>query len=122
MGRARPPKQILVVENDKDARDLTAALFEETELAVVEYADWESAFRHLEHAADQVAMVFGDLDGADGAPEVVATMRRRWPGVELVLTGSRRSGRVPSDTRFMQKPWRALEVLIAAENAAGLRN
>lgn len=122
MVRSQPPSQILVVENDKDARNLAAALFEETELAVIEYADWEAAIRHLEVAGNTVAMIFGDLDGAADARKVVHTIRSRWPGIELVLTGTRADGDVSSAARFMPKPWLPLEVLIAAENAAGPRH
>lgn len=122
MGRAMPPKRIIVIEHDKDARDLTAALFEETELDVVECSSWQEALPILERDPSSVAMIFANVDGGEAAPRIAERIRSRWPRIRLVLTGNRRSrAGLPADTPYMPKPWRALEVLIAAETAAGLR-
>lgn len=123
MGSARPPKRIIVIEPDKDMRDLSAVLFEEAELGVVECATWGEALRALERAGEAIAMVFADLDGEDEAEDFAAAVRRRWPGVRLVLTGvGRARGGLPPGSAYMPKPWRPLELLIAAETAAGLRH
>jgi hypothetical protein len=50
-------------------------------------------------------------------------MKLQWQvRVRTVLTSGRpldqQEGDVPRDVRFMQKPWRALEVLMEAEKAA----
>lgn len=123
MGQARPPKRIVVIEHEKDARDLTAALFEETELDVVEYAEWSGAMRFLEARNREVAMVFADVDAEGDAACFVDIIANRWPRIRVVLTGSEdRRDQVPVAAAYMQKPWRALELLIAAESAAGLRD
>lgn len=122
MGRAGPPKRIVVIEHEKDARDLTAALFEETELDVVEYARWPEAMRFLEQNGQEVAMVFADMDAEGDARRFTEAIARRWPRIRVVLTGSEERARgLSADVSYMPKPWRALELLIAAETAAGLR-
>jgi CheY-like chemotaxis protein len=122
MARAVMPMRIVVIEHEKDARDLTAALFEETELDVVECSSWREALRFLEDHADTVAMIFADIDASESAPQMAELMRALWPRIRLVLTGTRKlTPGLPRDAQFMPKPWRALEVLIAAETAAGLR-
>lgn len=124
MGRATPTREILLVESDKDARDLTAALFEETDLSVVECASWRVALEHLADGRGEVAMIFGDIDGDEDALDAIAEIQDRWPDVRIVLTGDRRArrpDRLPDHARFMPKPWLALEVLIAAEAAAARR-
>ncbi len=123
MGRAIPAKRIIVIEPDKDTRDLSAVLFEEAELGVVECGTWREAVGALERHPQGVAMIFGDVDGEPEDRRLAAEIRRRWPEVRLVLTGARRShAGLPEDAAYMPKPWRALEVLIAAETAAGLRH
>lgn len=123
MGRQLPAKRIIVIEPDKDTRDLSAVLFEEAELGVIECATWPEAMDALARAPEAVAMVFGDVDGETEGRHLAAEMRRRWPETHLVLTGERRSrAGLPRDVAYMPKPWRPLEVLIAAETAAGYRH
>ena len=46
---------------------------------------------------------------------------RRWPDVRMVLTSGydeRSTGRLPEQAIYMQKPWRALDVLMEAEHAS----
>ncbi len=123
MGRSIPPKRIIVIEPDKDTRDLSAVLFEEAELGVIECDTWRDALAILDRQPEGVAMVFGDLDGDAENRRLAGEVRRLWPDVRLVLTGSPRNRKgLPDDASYMPKPWRALEVLIAAETAAGLRH
>ncbi|BBE72497.1 response regulator [Oharaeibacter diazotrophicus] len=122
MGSSRPNKNIVVIEPDKDTRDLSAVLFEEADLGVVECATWRDGLAALERAGPSVAMVFADVEADGDGRRLAAELNRRWPEVRLVLTG-RRGARtdLPPGSRYMPKPWRPLEVLIAAETAAGLR-
>jgi CheY-like chemotaxis protein len=119
-----PHRVALIVEDDFEVRGLAAALLEETDLKVVEASSAEEALDYLRLHSDDVAFLFADvrlpclMDGLD----LVHTVRLKWPWVRTVLTSGRpldqQEGDVPRDVRFMQKPWRALEVLMEAEKAA----
>ena len=111
----------LVVEDDADARDLAVALLEETELAVVTCESAEAALAVLESRGEDVAMLFTDvrLAGTMDGLSLAATATRRWPGVRVVVTsGYGDEGRLPDRATYMDKPWRALDVLIQADRAS----
>lgn len=122
--RIEPYRVALIVEDDFEVRGLAAALLEETDLKVVETSSAEEALDYLKRHSEEVAFLFADLrlpclmDGLD----LVRTVRLKWPWVRTVLTSGRplddKADDVPRDVRFMQKPWRALEVLMEAERAA----
>ena len=125
MGQKMEPDRVaLIVEDDFEVRGFAAALLEETDLKVVETASAEEALDYLRHHAEEVAFLFADIrlpclmDGLD----LVRTVRLEWPWVRTVLTSGRPldqdSNDVLRDVRFMQKPWRALDVLMEAERAA----
>ena len=55
--------------------------------------------------------------------DLARAVRLKWPWVEMVLTSGApfeddEVAKVPREVRYMPKPWRALEVLMAAERAA----
>ncbi len=115
----------LIVEDDDDVRGLAAALLEESDLSVVETSSAEEALAYLRDHADDVAFLFADvrrpclMSGVD----LARTVRLKWPRIEMVLTSGApieddEVAKVPREVRYMPKPWRALEVLMAAERAA----
>ena len=113
----------LVVEDDRMLRDLAAAVLEETDLQVVEAESGEEALAYLREHAEDVAFVFTDVqlprlvDGVDLA-RMVAT---KWPWIRMVVTSGGPGDRIdhlPRSATYMPKPWRALDVLVAAEQAA----
>jgi CheY-like chemotaxis protein len=122
--RIEPYRVALIVEDDFEVRGLAAALLEETDLKVVETSSAEEALEYLRLHSEDVAFLFADvrlpclMDGLD----LVRTVRLKWPWVRTVLTSGKpldqQEGDVPRDVRFLQKPWRALEVLMEAERAA----
>jgi CheY-like chemotaxis protein len=122
--RMEPHRVALIVEDDFEVRGLAAALLEETDLKVVETSSAEEALDYLRLHSEDVAFLFADvrlpclMDGLD----LVRTVRLKWPWVRTVLTSGKpldqQEGDVPRDVRFLQKPWRALEVLMEAERAA----
>jgi DNA-binding NtrC family response regulator len=124
MVQANPtPRFALVVEDDPDVRSLAGAMLEETDLKVIEVESAEEALALLEKHGDAVALIFADvwlsgrLDGVDLARNV----KRRWPSVRVVVTSGDPGDRLsdlPRGAAFLQKPWRALDVLVAAEKAA----
>jgi CheY-like chemotaxis protein len=115
----------LIVEDDHDVRGLAAALLEESDLSVVETTSAEEALAYLKEHAEKVAFLFADvrLPCLMSGVDLARAVRLKWPWVEMVLTSGApieddEIARVPREVRYMPKPWRALEVLMAAERAA----
>jgi len=112
----------LVVEDDAAVRDLATAVLEESDLDVIACASAEAAISVLERAGGHVALLFADVKlgaGMDGI-DLAKAVGRRWPDVRVVLTSggdAKGAGRIPSRAVYMQKPWRALDVLVQAEHA-----
>jgi len=118
MGRLLRPTA-LVVEDDDDQRWLVSALLEECDLQVVECTSAEAASAVMEHLRDTLAMVFVDVNlaGKMNGVELAALVREKFPDVAVIITSGGDAPTIPADTVFMQKPWRALDVLRVAESA-----
>jgi CheY-like chemotaxis protein len=117
-----PARIALVVEDDPDVRSLAATLIEETDLDVVEEDSAEAALAFLKANARSVALLFADirLRRMDGM-ELARIVKRDWPWIRVLVTSGNpgdRLGDLPRGAKYMQKPWRALDVLIEAERAA----
>ena len=117
-----PARIALVVEDDPDVRSLAATLIEETDLDVVEEDSAEAALAYLKDNAGSVALLFADirLRRMDGI-ELARIVKRDWPWIRVLVTSGNpgdRLGDLPRGAKYMQKPWRALDVLIEAERAA----
>ena len=109
----------LIVEDDEDQRSLVGALLEECDMKVVECETAEAAAVAMEHLRDSLVMMFVDVNLAgymDGV-ELALLAREKFPHVSVVLTSGGHVPKIPKDTIFMQKPWRALDVLRLAESA-----
>lgn len=116
-------RKVLVVENEPELRHLAGAVIEEADLDVVEIENADAALSFLQDHADEVVMVFTDvtLPGKADGVDLTLACAARWPHIRVLVT----SGRVrlpkdglPKTARFMPKPWRALDVLVAVEKAA----
>jgi len=123
MGQLQKPTA-LVVEDDSDQRALVGALLEECDLKVVECETAEAAAVAMEHLRDTLVMIFVDVNlaGHMNGVELALLARQKLPRVSVVLTSGSdlsdsRLPKMPADTVFMQKPWRALDLLRAAESA-----
>ncbi|GJD50686.1 hypothetical protein OPKNFCMD_3431 [Methylobacterium crusticola] len=118
----RPARIALVVEDDPAQRALAEMILDESELAVIGCDSAEAALAVLRERSGEVALVFADLRLAgemDGA-ELVKAVATLWPTTHMVLTsGALPPGdlRLPPEAVFIRKPWRALDVLVAAERA-----
>ena len=117
-----PARIALVVEDDPDVRSLAATVIEETDLDVVEEDSAEAALAFLKANARSVALLFADirLRRMDGV-ELARIVKRDWPWIRVLVTSGNpgdRLGDLPRGAKYMQKPWRALDVLIEAERAA----
>ena len=123
MGQVEMPcRTALIVEDDRDLRDLAATLLEETPLRVVEAESAEQALHFLRDRADEVALAFVDvrlpclMDGVDRA----RTVSLKWPWIRVLVTSGDASARLdalPRSATFLPKPWRPLDVLVEAERA-----
>lgn len=123
MGRADSrPHVAVIIEDDEPLRELAAAILEETDLEVVECSSAEQALDVMRRRGGEVAMVFADVrlpGGMDGLSFANAASVM-WPKAKVVLTSGAplESGRgLPAGATYMAKPWRALDVLVAAEIA-----
>jgi DNA-binding NtrC family response regulator len=118
MGRLARPTA-LVVEDDEDQRWLVSMLLEECDMHVVECASAETATVVLDHVRDSLAMVFVDVNlaGDMNGVELANLVRQKYPNVAVIVTSGLTAPEMPADMVFMQKPWRALDVLRIAESA-----
>jgi DNA-binding NtrC family response regulator len=127
MGQAQQKRRaVLIVEDDAELRSLTAALFEDEQMDVIECESAEAALATLLIGGREVAMIFADvrlggvMDGIDLAREV----KMRWPRLLVILTSGHprdRVGELPPGVAYMPKPWQPLNLLIAAEQALASR-
>ena len=117
---------VLIVEDEPSVRELASALREESELHVIECESAEAALSVLQRRGDSVALCFIDirLPGLIDGIDLARLVETHWPHVKVIVTsgdpGQRLDG-LPKSAVYMQKPWRALDVLIAAERVLSRR-
>lgn len=122
MGQSKPFSRstILVVEDDEDQRALAATVFEEAGFKVIECESAEAAAAVIEAKRGEIAMIFTDvrLPGRMDGVELAHIARDRSPSVPVIVTSGAAGERLrelPDTTEYMQKPWRALDLLMRAE-------
>src|SRR3712207_725358 len=116
------PHVALIVEDDRDVRDLAAALLEETPRDVVEGESAGAGLACLRERGGEVAMMFADvrLPGKLDGVQLARAACTLWPTIRIVLTSGdpgAASGDLPECVTFMPKPWRGLDVLVQVERA-----
>jgi DNA-binding NtrC family response regulator len=116
----------LIVEDEPSVRELASALLEESELHVIECESAEAALSVLQRRGDTVALCFIDirLPGLIDGIELARLIEGYWPHVTVIVTSGNPGERLdalPKSAVYMQKPWRALDVLIAAERVLSRR-
>ena len=120
MPTTRRSGTVLVVEDEPIQRMMIADLVEEAGLDVIEALDADDAVRILETRLD-VRVVFADIDmpgGFDGM-KLAASIRDRWPPIELILTSARRDvplHEIPARGIFFLKPFREDKIVEALVN------
>jgi DNA-binding NtrC family response regulator len=109
----------LVVEDDQDQRELVSLLLEECDMAVIQCESAESAEAVLERVGGSLSMIFTDvrLAGAMSGAELAELAKRRFPDLMVIVTSGSEAPALPAGAMFMQKPWRALDILREAERA-----
>ncbi|GJD58834.1 response regulator [Methylobacterium dankookense] len=117
-----PTRIVVVVEADALLRELAVAMLEETVLDVVACASAEEAIRLIGEHPDEVAMLFTDirLAGAMDGVQLAGLASSTWPNIRLVVTsggGGDRVEELPGQAVYLDKPWRALDVLVQVDQA-----
>ena len=109
----------LVVEDDIDQRELVCALLEECDMAVIQCETAESAEVVLERVGSDLSMIFTDVNlaGHMSGTELAVLAKSRFPNMTVIVTSGSGAPVLPAGAMFMQKPWRALEILREAERA-----
>ena len=116
MGQAFKPIA-LVVEDDPDQRELLTILLEEAELHVFGCESAEAALRILDRYGSGMSLIVTDvqLAGVLTGADLARIAKQRYPDLAIIVTSGSAKPKLPSNTLFMPKPWRALEILKEAE-------
>src|SRR5215510_6116467 len=123
MGQAQQKhRAVLIVEDDAELRQLTAAVFEDEKVDTIECESTEAALAVMLIGGREVAMIFADvrLPGTMGGVDLAWEVKLRWPLLPVVLTSGHPLERIrelPPGVAYMPKPWQPLNVLVAAEQA-----
>ena len=116
MGQSIPPARpvVLVVEDEPILRMMAVDVVEDAGFEAVEATDADDAVRILERRLD-IRVVFTDIDmpgGIDGM-RLAATIRDRWPPIEIIITSGKRRPLpedMPARGVFFPKPYKRHEV------------
>ncbi len=105
---------VLVVEDDLLIRMMAAVALAVAGLKVIEADTVDAALVILETRADEVAVIFSDIEtpGARDGNDLARKVRDTWPNVPVVLTSGRRLPTVgdAAQVRFIGKPYSHWEV------------
>jgi CheY-like chemotaxis protein len=120
MDEGRPKSIALIVEDDQDLLEQTAMLLQEGGFDTVECQSAEAALAVMLLRGQDVTMVFADirLSGVMDGIDLASELKMRWPHLKIILTSGNageRLAHLPPGVEYMAKPWRPLNVLMAAE-------
>jgi two-component system, response regulator PdtaR len=107
---------VLVVEQDKFLKSLTADIMEDAGFATLQASDADEAVAILASRSDIALLLTsvtmpGSMDGLGLAYMV----RQRWPAIRIIITSSKvwlTANNFPIGSRFVPKPYRA-QVMIS---------
>jgi DNA-binding NtrC family response regulator len=107
----------LVVEDDPDQLELVSVLLEECDMAVIQCETAESAEAVLEKVGSDLSLIFTDVNlaGQMSGTELAELAKARFPDMLVIVTSGSHAPVLPAGALFMQKPWRALDILREAE-------
>jgi two-component system, response regulator PdtaR len=113
MNTSPSPAVVMVVDDDALERMGASDMFVHAGYRVLEAGSADEALRLFEANAD-IRVLFtdvsmpGSMSGADLARDVA----RRWPAIGIIMTSGRpRPDKLPSSTRFHDKPYEPTAVL-----------
>jgi DNA-binding NtrC family response regulator len=111
----------VVVEDDDDQRHLLGTIFEESDVQVIACDSADAAVKVMEKVGERTIFMFADVSNAS---RLASEVENRWPHTRVVTTDpasarTRPMGR--AHTKHMQKPWRALDLIVELERAIAAR-
>lgn len=113
----------LIVEKGRGVDDIGAMMRSELDMHVDRVSSAEAALDHLRDRGGATALMVADLD-LPGRMDGLALARSvcvLWPSISVILTSSTpRDGLpdIPERAVYVARPWRALDIVSAAERAA----
>lgn len=122
MARLRPV--ILIVEDELLLRMDSAEIIEYAGFEVIQAGNADEAIAILTARSD-IRVVFTDIQmpGSMDGLKLARFIRNRWPPIKIVAT----SGLVrvedvdlPAGSRFLQKPYRGAEIVVALQELTGM--
>lgn len=116
---------VVVVEDDALLRSDAVAMLDAAGLAVADFESADEALAFIERRSADVSAVLTDvqlpgrLDGFDLAVKISLS----WPEMLVMVTSGldRPDSLLIPSVAFLPKPWRALDVLTAMQNAVEAR-
>src|SRR5436190_11135086 len=122
MNQGAPKAIALIVEDDHDLLQVTAMLLQESGFDTLECESAEAALAVMLLGEHDVNIVFADirLSGAMDGVDLAQELKMRWPRLMIILTSGNAGQRLmhlPFGVQYMAKPWRPLNLLMAAERA-----
>ena len=123
MGRVQSKRRkVLIVEDDAEIRLLMKMVLENSEFDIIECQSAEMALATMLLQGQDVAMIFADiqLSGEMNGIDLAREAKMRWPHLVVILTSGNVGAHLdelPAGVDYMPKPWKALNVLTAAERA-----
>jgi CheY-like chemotaxis protein len=114
MARAAPRPLVLVVEDEPLLRMDAVDMIRQSGFDVVEASNADEAIVLLETRLD-IELVFTDIDmpGSMNGIKLAHAVRNRWPPIRIFATSGHftvRDGDLPSDVRFLSKPYTPRQV------------
>ena len=110
----------LIVDDDKQQRELIGTLLEEIGLEVIEVASSEEAVNILRMFAHKIILIVAamNLPSFMDGPRL-AVYAQQWPWIRVVVTSynEQSAERLPRPAVGMCEPWLPLNMLIQAEQA-----
>ena len=106
---------VLIVEDEPVQRMMLLDIVDQAGFDAVEAMDADDAVRILENRLD-IRIVLTDIDmpgGRDGM-KMAASIRSRWPPIELIITSSQRNPKlddIPARGVFFSKPYDSNEII-----------
>jgi DNA-binding NtrC family response regulator len=116
-------KLVLIVEDDRLIRLLSAELLLEAGVGILDAADGEEAVELLEQRATEIAAVITDvrMPGGCSGLDLAQRVTERWPWISILVTSGHfleRPPGLPQKAQFLRKPWKPEKLLDFASWAA----
>ena len=122
MARLRPV--ILIVEDELLLRMDSAEIIEYAGFEVIQAGNADEAIAILTARSD-IRVVFTDIQmpGSMDGLKLARFIRNRWPPIKIVATSGLvrvEDGDLPAGSRFLQKPYRGAEIIVALRELTGM--